>query len=195
MSAGRPRKADGPRTGTAPAFSPQQTPAGATGGCTWAGPPAATHPPRSHHAPAPRCCPRYPTSPSRSPARERGCGIPSAPLVKGYPANRQIGICNPPHSPCASQWSIARSPGGPAKGGGMIFLSCSAILFSSFLLQLLHELHDPLPVLCGFHEGGEMVGLSLFLASRWLFPQVGAEIVNQIGKVLPVEGPDRLTLE
>ena len=77
----------------------------------------------------------------------------------------------------------------------MIFLSCSAILFSSFLLQLLQQLHDPLPVLCGFHEGGEIVGLSLFLATRWLFPQVGAEIADQVGKVFPVEGSDRLTLE
>ena len=40
-----------------------------------------------------------------------------------------------------------------------------------------------------------MVGLSLFLATRWLFPQVGAEIADQLGKVFPVEGPDRLTLE
>ena len=40
-----------------------------------------------------------------------------------------------------------------------------------------------------------MVGLGLFLASRWLFPQVGAEIADQIGEVLPVEDSDRLTLE
>ena len=98
------------------AFSPWKIPAGATGGCTWAGPPAAMHPPRSHHAPAPQPCPRHPTSPSRSPVRERGCGIPSAPPMRGRPANRQIGLCNPPQSPCASRWSIARSPGEPAKG-------------------------------------------------------------------------------
>ena len=66
---------------------------------------------------------------------------------------------------------------------------------SSFLLHLPQQLHDPLPVLCGFHECGEMVGLGLFRASRWLFPQVGAEIADQIGKVLPVECPDWLTLE
>ena len=77
----------------------------------------------------------------------------------------------------------------------MIFLSCSAILFSSFLLQLLQQLHDPLPVLCGFHEGGQMVSLGLSWDAQRLFPQVGAEIVDQIGKVFPVEGPDWLTLE
>ncbi|CAN4007391.1 hypothetical protein BFDFBN_BFDFBN_12485, partial [Dysosmobacter welbionis] len=52
-----------------------------------------------------------------------------------------------------------------------------------------------LPILCGFHEGGEMIGLSLFRSSQRLFPQVGAEIVDQIGKVLPVECPDRFALE
>lgn len=40
-----------------------------------------------------------------------------------------------------------------------------------------------------------MVSLSHFRFSRWLFPQIGTEIVDQIGKVLPVEGPDWLTLE
>ena len=58
---------------------------------------------RNLHVPAPRCCPRHPTSPSRSPVRERGLGIPPAPPVRECPANRQIGLCNPPHSPCASQ--------------------------------------------------------------------------------------------
>ena len=40
-----------------------------------------------------------------------------------------------------------------------------------------------------------MISLGLFRASKWLFPQVGAEIVNQIGKMFPVEGPDWLALE
>ena len=66
---------------------------------------------------------------------------------------------------------------------------------SSFLLHLPQQLHDPLPVLCGFHEGGEMVSLGHFRSSRRLFPQVGAEIADQIGKMFPVECPDRLTLE
>ena len=36
--------------------------------------------------------------------------------IQVSPANRQIGLCNPPHSPYASLWNIARSPGVPAKG-------------------------------------------------------------------------------
>ena len=40
-----------------------------------------------------------------------------------------------------------------------------------------------------------MVGLRLFRSSHRLFPQVGAEIADQIGKVFPVEGSDWLTLE
>ena len=40
-----------------------------------------------------------------------------------------------------------------------------------------------------------MVGLSLFRSSHRLFPQIGAEIVDQIGQMLPVEGPDQLALE
>ncbi|CAN4035972.1 DUF1858 domain-containing protein, partial [Dysosmobacter welbionis] len=70
-----------------PAFARRQTPAGATGGCTLAGLPAATPPPGSHRVPALRRCPRPPTSPSRLPARERGRGIPSAPPGRGCPAN------------------------------------------------------------------------------------------------------------
>ena len=40
-----------------------------------------------------------------------------------------------------------------------------------------------------------MVGLSLLGASQGLFPQVGAEIVDQLGKVFPVERPNRFALE
>ena len=40
-----------------------------------------------------------------------------------------------------------------------------------------------------------MVSLGHFRSSHRLFPQVGAEIADQIGKVLPVECPDWLTLE
>lgn len=40
-----------------------------------------------------------------------------------------------------------------------------------------------------------MVGLGPLEATQRLFPQVGAEIVNQIGKMPPVERPDRLALE
>ena len=40
-----------------------------------------------------------------------------------------------------------------------------------------------------------MIGLGLFRSSQRLFPQVGAEIADQIGKVFPVERPDRLPLE
>ena len=40
-----------------------------------------------------------------------------------------------------------------------------------------------------------MVGLGFSQDTRRLFPQVGAEISDQIGKMLPVEGPDRFALE
>ena len=66
---------------------------------------------------------------------------------------------------------------------------------SSFLLHLPQQLHDPLPVLCGFHKGGEMVGLGHFRSSRRLFPQSGAEIADQIGKMFSVECPYRFSLK
>ena len=40
-----------------------------------------------------------------------------------------------------------------------------------------------------------MISLGLFRTSRWLFPQVGAEIVNQIGKMFPVKCPDWFSLK
>ena len=40
-----------------------------------------------------------------------------------------------------------------------------------------------------------MISLGLFRAPQWLFPQVGAEIVNQIGKMFPVKCPDWFSLK
>ena len=40
-----------------------------------------------------------------------------------------------------------------------------------------------------------MVSLGSLRKAERLFPQIGAEIVDQIGQMFPVDGPDRLALE
>ena len=40
-----------------------------------------------------------------------------------------------------------------------------------------------------------MISLGLFRAPQWLSPQVGADLLTQVGNMFPVGGPHWLVLE